>query len=51
VTPAEARALLDAAVERATDPDKRARLELAREFLCNPEFSKALADYSFARTK
>ena len=40
--PEAARALFDARIASETDPDTIARLELAREFLCNPEFKNAL---------
>jgi len=49
--PSEARAIFDAAYAAETDPDKRANIELLREYACNPEFKKGLEDYSFAMTK
>ena len=47
-TPKEIRAAFDAAVTRnAADPNKVARLELAREFFCNPRFRTWLQDEVF----
>lgn len=45
MTPTEARAIFDAALEATTDPDERAATELCREYFCNPKFRAALADY------
>ena len=47
-TTAEVRAAFNDAIARATDPDARARLELAREALTNPAFRAALADKLWA---
>ncbi len=51
MTNEQARRIFDAAIARATDADKRARLELAREFFTNPAFAKALSDYTYEVTK
>lgn len=40
----KARAEFDKMISSATDPDKIAKLELMREFFCNPDFRKALED-------
>jgi hypothetical protein len=42
----EARAEFDKIISKITDLDQIAKLELVREFLCNPEFRKALEDES-----
>jgi len=41
----QAREHFNDAIARQTDPDRRARLELAREYFCNPEFRRALEDH------
>lgn len=41
----QAREQFNAAIDRQTDPDQRARLELAREYFCNPEFRSAIEDH------
>jgi hypothetical protein len=42
----EARIEFDKMIAATTNPDQIAKLELVREFLCNPEFRKALEDES-----
>ena len=43
--PTIARSIIDSAIAQATNPDHIARLELAREYLTNPDFTTALTDY------
>lgn len=44
---AEARRVFDSAIA-AADPGQVAKLELAREYFCNPSFRAALADHVYA---
>lgn len=46
--PEEGRRLLDAHIERVRDPERRAELEVLRDWACNPEFRRALADHVYA---
>lgn len=48
--PEASRAIFNQAREASTDRDERALLELAREYHCDPEFKKAMTDYTFALT-
>ena len=43
----EAREIFDAMVAKTTDPDRRAELELCREYFCNREFRAAFSDLVF----
>jgi hypothetical protein len=47
MTPEVARAIFDAAYAAEPDPDKRARLELLREYFCNPDFRRGLHDFAW----
>lgn len=44
MTNAEARQIFDTAAANEADADKRANIELCREYFTNPEFRKALED-------
>lgn len=46
----EIKATINTAIAAHTDPDKIARLEVAREYFTNPDFRKRLSDYSFNQT-
>lgn len=45
MAPDEARAVFDAALAGETDPERIARVELAREFFCNPDFRAFARDH------
>lgn len=51
MTTTEARKIFDAAAAKAGDADQVARIELVREYCCNPGFRKALEDYTFAASE
>lgn len=48
--PIQTRQILDAWIEKMTDPNAIATLELFREYATNPAFRTALADHTFALT-
>lgn len=43
----DARKVFDAMIAQTADPDRRAELELCREYFCNPAFRAAFADHVF----
>lgn len=45
----EARAVFDKAAAAETDPDKRARIELCREYFTNPRFRRYVQDTVWAQ--
>lgn len=47
MTATEARAIFDSAIASTTDADAIARLELAREYFCNPDFRCQLAEFLY----
>lgn len=51
MTDTAAREVFDRAITATTDADAIARLELAREYLTNPDFRTKLADYLWATRK
>lgn len=38
----QAREVFNAAIAKETDPDRIAKVELLREYFCNPEFRSAM---------
>ncbi len=44
MTDADARRVFDAAIKGETDPDRITKVELLREFFCNPKFRAAMTD-------
>jgi hypothetical protein len=48
MTDQEARAIFDNARAAEQDPDRRAEIELLREYFCNPQFRRDLADHLWA---
>jgi hypothetical protein len=42
---AKVRKIIDAAIEQTADAGQIARLEVAREYFCNPEFRAALEEH------
>lgn len=44
MTNKEARQIFDDAAANEPDPEKRANIELCREYFTNPEFRRGLAD-------
>jgi hypothetical protein len=49
VTSNEARRVFNAALAGITDPDRRAKIEVAREYFCNPAFRAALKQFLVAQ--
>ena len=47
MTATEARKVFDDIIAGETDPEQVAKLELTREYLCNPAFRAALEEYTF----
>jgi hypothetical protein len=50
MTDQEAREIFQKAIEAQTDPDQKAKLEIAREWFTNPDFRKQLSDTVFDLT-
>jgi uncharacterized membrane-anchored protein YjiN (DUF445 family) len=48
MTGQDARAIFDLAYAAEHDPDRRAEIELMREYFCNPQFRHDLADHLWA---
>lgn len=44
------RAVFNAVLDATKDPDARARLQLLREYYCNPELREWLHDFSWQQT-
>lgn len=51
MTNAEAKNAINAAIANCADADRKAKLEVAREYFFNPEFRKALSDATWAATQ
>ena len=47
---ADARSAFDREIEKTSDPDEIARLEVAREYFTDPELRKKLEDSTFRAT-
>lgn len=47
MTTDEAREIFQAAIDKEPNPDKRAELELLREYFMNPAFRQAMTDFIF----
>lgn len=45
--PAKGRELLTVAYERETDPDRKAEIDLLREYACNAAFRSALEEHLY----
>lgn len=41
------RSMFDDAIARTDDPDRKATLELCREYFCNPDFRAAFEQHVF----
>ncbi len=46
----DVRAVFNSVLARTSDPDQRARIELLREYYCNPELREWLHDFSWQQT-
>ena len=47
MTTEQARQIFNTAINATQDADQIAKIELAREFFTNPDFRKALEDYTW----
>ena len=47
--PASARSIIDGYIQKLTDPNKIAEMEVLREYLTNPEFKGNLENFTFSQ--
>ncbi len=51
MTTEQAKAIFTAAIEKETNADRIAKLELLREYFTNPTFRKTMEDHTFENQK